>query len=300
MQEHYFPYADWNAQANDVLLKALVKLSDQKINLALALAEASKTSDLILGTARRIDGAIRALRRGNFREVARQLNISPRAVHKTWLEYKYGWMPLLMDVQGAAEFFAQSALPQRQIIRATASISESRKGSDETMAGPYYDRYWPVLESWEGRVQTKCELRAELTDPRAVELQQLGLTNPALYVWERIPYSFVFDWFCSVGDWLTAQTAMVGLTLKTACIAQEEHTYYTWDQPAITPDDGSNLHAYGDRYAWVSRTQYWRRPISVDPELLKPRTVNIGKLGFQRLVTGLALLRANAPRGARI
>jgi hypothetical protein len=56
---------------NAVQLKALTKIADAKVNVAVAYAEARKTSDLILDTARRIDRAYRAFRRGNLAGVAK-------------------------------------------------------------------------------------------------------------------------------------------------------------------------------------------------------------------------------------
>jgi len=296
MQTEFFPYSEWDKQANDALLKALVRISDQKTNLLVALAEAHKTSDLILSTANRLYRSFRAFKRGNFREVANLLNISPRRIHNSWLEYKYGWMPLLMDVKGAAEFFAQKALPERQFVEAVGIVEGTRQGT-RTSSGYYYDRPWPLIQTWEGRVRTKVKLRVELTSPHLSEAQQLGLTNPALVAWELVPFSFVFDWFISVGDWLTAQTALVGVTLKTAAVIHEEHTYYKYFRPAIDPFDGSNDHHYGAREAYDTRVQYWRRPLTVDPSTIQP-TMKFD-LGFQKMITSLALLKGNASRLGR-
>jgi hypothetical protein len=107
-------FDDWAGVVSDqTLLKALSKVADLKANLAVSAAEAKKTSDMIVDRATRILNAARAFRRGNFRKVASLLNLSPRTVHKTWLEYKYGWMPFLLEVKGAAEFFAQQSLGGR-------------------------------------------------------------------------------------------------------------------------------------------------------------------------------------------
>lgn len=298
MQATYFPYSEWDEMQNEALLKALVGISDMKVNLEVSLAEAKKTSDLILGSANRIARSIRALRRGNFREVAKQLNLHPRTVHKTWLEYKYGWMPILQEVQGAAEFFAQRfALPQKNIVSATGIVRRTHKGVINNPGSLYYDRLWPLNETWEGTVVCKVELRGELTSPYAAQLQQLGLTNPALVAWELVPFSFVFDWFVSVGDWLQAQTALFGITLKTAMASFVDHSFYEWEQPAIDPiEAGATVHHYGKRTAWDARVQYWRKPISVDPLLVPPRIRGIQNLSFQRLVSGLALIRATTSR----
>lgn len=289
-QTVFFPYTEWTSQENDALLKALKRIADQKINIAVALAEAKKTSELILGTANRVYRAFRAFRRGNFREVAQVLQISPRTVHKTWLEYKYGWMPLLMDVKGAAEHFAQKSMPRRVVVEVVGISENAREGESTGSYGIYYDRSWPFTETFNARVRTKCKIRLEFTSPFVADLQQLGLTNPALVAWELVPYSFVFDWFISVGDWLVAQTALDGCSVLTCSMSHEEHTYWQKVALAIDPiEAGSTIHHYGTRIATDSRTQYWRRPYGIDPISIKPTVQS--SLSFQKMITSLALLR---------
>jgi hypothetical protein len=50
-----------------------------------------------------------------------------------------------------------------------------------------------------------------IRDASLKQLSQLGITNPALLVWELIPYSFVIDWLIPVGDFLSSLDALVGV-----------------------------------------------------------------------------------------
>jgi hypothetical protein len=45
----------------------------------------------------------------------------------------------------------------------------------------------------------------------------LGLTNPLELIWERIPYSFVVDWFLPIGGWLSTLDADFGWTHRATC-----------------------------------------------------------------------------------
>jgi len=279
---------------NDALVKVLGNIADAKINISVAFAEASKTSNLIYDTARRIDRAYRAFRRGNFQEVARQLNITPKRVHKNWLEYKYGWMPLLMDVKGYAEFFAQQHVGKK--VRFTES-SRAKYTSSKTWTEVYTPFGIPPTAlvshfySYETAVRTR--FWCELDNPHMAELQQLGVTNPALVVWELIPYSFVFDWFVSVGDWLQGLTAMHGVSLRRSMMSSLYDFTYTRVYPPVARSSGSNNYAETGVMTSLRKRQYGRGVPSFNPADLHMRTTSLTSLSFQKLVTSLALIQGS-------
>lgn len=277
---------------NDAKIRCLVKAADTKVNLAVALAEAKKTSDLILDTANRIDRAYRAFRRGQFREVARLLEISPNKVHKTWLKNQYGVQPLLMDVKGAAEFFAQQTVGRAAKFVVSGKSKRSFTKS-KTTVGTAYNGPWVETDTISGFVEAKVKLWLELTSTTASAAQQLGLTNPALFVWEKIPYSFVFDWFIQVGDYLTAVSALDGITIRRAMessITESHHVMTAPDVINIT-NGGSRIDVAGGRYMDTRQRDYLRAVANVSlPQLSVP--VNHQALGFKRMVSGLSLIRA--------
>lgn len=277
---------------NEAKIKALVKAADQKVNVSVALAEAAKTSNLILDTATRVSRAYRSFRRGNLREVARQLDISPNRVHKTWLQYKYGWMPLLMDVKNGAEFFAQQTLGRSTKFVVSAVVNGTKTYSRTTYWGGLGTppTYFYFTESFSGEYRVKVKLWLELTSPTYSTVQQLGLTNPALIVWELVPFSFVFDWFISVGDYLVARSALDGITVRKGMLSIVDATKWFGNNPGCHGSDTNYYYDYGSsQFSW-DRRQYTRSsyvPTSFD--LYPP--VNTNALGFQKLVTSLALLK---------
>jgi len=284
-----------SSMRNEVILKALVKIADAKANLAVSLAEASKTSDLILSNASRFDKAYRAFRKGNLREVAKQLNLKPKSSHKTWLEYKYGWMPLLMEVKGAAEFLAQQALGGRA-PRFSVSATLSDEGSYDNVqnldsVAPGSTRAYKRTLRRKYRVKIWCEI----SNPHLSHMQQLGLTNPALYAWEVIPYSFVFDWFCSVGDWLTGVTALNGITVRRAMISLVSDANISRDTRIAAQRNPTGLTREFGNILTAEGRSYLRDPLSVDPLSLYPPVSN-PFTSVSRLVTSLALLRARSKR----
>jgi hypothetical protein len=308
-----------NVVRNGQLIEVLGKLSDQKANLAVAYAEASKVQKMILQTATRIDTARRALKRGDIASVLQQLNISRSVrkisknyransrkfqkydaqesqVHKTWLEYKYGWKPLLMDVKGTAELFAQHVLgrPLRFSVQGKKSVPFNwAEITPYVPFGGLGTSYY--THTLTGTYTSRVKIWVEITNPHMSALQQMGLTNPALVAWELVPYSFVFDWFISVGDWLKGLSALHGLTVRRALVSNINELKYTYSQPATTVvNSGIGKTCFqGAHYFNDTQRSYGRAPLTVDPLSLYP-PVN-DNLNFNKLITALALLRTQRP-----
>jgi len=295
---------DWAAKRaetnNRVAVKLLGKIADTKVNVAVALAEAGKTSTLIFDIAHRIDKAYRAFRKGDLKGVAKYLNITPKRLKNNWLEYKYGWMPLLMDVKGAAEFFAQQHVVRSPKFVAAAVEKSVITVSSQTMSPAYGGTVadWPqnILETYyyEARLKAWCEL----SSPHLSELQQIGLTNPALVAWELVPFSFVFDWFVEVGNYLEGLTALNGVTVRRACASVVWTKAFSLTQPATVKVSGGTTYTHSARDWLFSERQYTRNVYNVDPLSVYP-PVNTS-LSFSKLVTSLALLQGSNRTKTRI
>jgi len=282
-----------SAASNASILKAFVKVADAKVNIPVALAEASKTSSLILDTAKRIDRAYRAFRKGNLRGVAQNLNITPKRLHKSWLEYKYGWMPLLMDVKGAAEFFAQQHIvrPTRFTVTAVEEVLKTFDTSSNIQGYGGQPGDWHINVFTSCHVKAKTKLWCELTSPHLSELQQLGLTNPLLVAWELVPFSFVFDWFVHVGDYLTGLTALQGVTIRRQVHSTiDSRAWSQYGPPTVRLLSGTTYRHSG--WNWQSSDRrYTRHNNFAAPWGLYPPVDS--KFDFPKLVTSLALIQGS-------
>lgn len=285
-----------------VQLATILKVADAKVNIGVALAEARKTSDLIIDTMHRVNRAYRYLRKGNLKGVARELNITPNRAHKTWLEYKYGWLPLLMDVKGAAEFFAQSYLTRPLRFKVKASENVTKTFDKGTLFTPWGGP--PMITStdfWSRHYKYSGMIWCELTSPHFAELQQLGVTNPALEKWELLPYSFVLDWFISVGGWLEALTAFNGVRVISACTSSVLDEGWIWSSPPTDRQDVSYRYKglTGQNYGLTSR-HYVRNHWVPSPPTFPPVTNYKREFGFAKIATAASLLKGGYRGNARI
>lgn len=286
--------------------RAARKLSGFKVNLAQAFAERKQTANLLISTAMRITRAAVALRQLRFGDVYHALGVTnvpgtllsrERLVRKTkadarlsshWLEYKYGWGPLIQDAYGAAELLAYHAANDLYHERVETSGKRTDSGT-VTYSFPWGTR------SYSKETKTKFIFDYRLESEARVKLAQTGLTNPALLAWELLPYSFVVDWFIPVGNYLEMLDAFSGFELVKGC---EVNLTKTNSQRVFSESWEWNYNSY-----WKVRERHsgsWsRRHVRLDRVVLNsfptqafPGFRNpLGGNPIDRFATALSLLR---------
>jgi hypothetical protein len=205
---------------NKTLQRALLKVQDSKFNLGIFLAESQKTADLISRTAISIARSVQAFRRVNPRlwqqvkrwENGNCLKQNWRKIPRKWLELQYGWNPLLSDVYGAVSFLNKMRSSPGAILHVEANCRDEQMVYQTVTGGPGNESSCRLKY----RVKQQCQigLYYSLNSSALADISSLGLINPALIVWELVPYSFVVDWFMPIGSWLQSLTAATGYSFK--------------------------------------------------------------------------------------
>lgn len=248
---------------------------------AVNMAEREDAVKMIASRCGQIAKSFNALRKGRVIDAANALGISrkilkrdvtgkrwskPKDASKLWLEFHFGWEPLVQDIHQAATLCA-SGLPTKK-VSASASRTESFRGS-----APAYE--WAVS----GGRKHVCRMQAEVSvsNPNLYYANQLGFLNPAAIAWELIPFSFVVDWFTSVGQCLGSLTDFVGLDVKNAFTT----IMYTGSQTAL-------MHQYSGDTTVTSRGVRCRRSLGIRKPI---PVVNRAKgLSLTRGVTAISLV----------
>ncbi len=185
-----------------------------------SLAEFDQTLSMIGSRAKQLLGFARNLRRGNLRGAARSLHMieppkgardwrrHPRGFGGLFLEYHFGWSPLLGDIHDGMRLISEPLPSDGRVSgRGQASASASNEKSFDNGASPYPDRKF-----LSGRFVSRCEIRGltELVNPNLDLLSSLGLVNPAEIAWELFPFSFLIDHVVGIGDFLHSFSDEVG------------------------------------------------------------------------------------------
>lgn len=206
--------------ANDIITligKLRTAIAGSDWNAGVTVAESSKALDLIFDSTKKIASALKAIKRGNisaasaalFRSGHSRVKYSkPTGPKRSFskdisgelLKLQYGVLPLLKDVESAAQFLAHQNLgpgPKRITVRHWSKVQHTFSMS---VGGMSPGKTKSIL---------KGQIAATISDKNVVQLA--GLTDPLSIAWELTPWSFVVDWFIPIGNYLQARALSSGI-----------------------------------------------------------------------------------------
>jgi hypothetical protein len=211
-----------NFMEYQLLEKLTKKVKGHDYHIGVSLAEVDKTASMVTDSLGKITRGVWELSRGNVPGALRawgstakkvkpkagrtvgaiqyvrptrditQSSLRVRDISGQFLALSYGWTPLVQDVFSAAKAFeAISNGPRGVKIKASKKFPVSFLATQNPQG--------LVNQEFEGT------LRRTYTYEQSEELNALrsmGLLDPASILWERLPWSFVIDWFIPIGTYL--------------------------------------------------------------------------------------------------
>lgn len=176
------------------------------------------------------------------------------ALSALWLAYSYAIQPLVFEIRALVEAVQKELGKPGDLITVLRSI---------TVSGDLL----PPSASWEVYKVTgtqhygaECQLRYRVTAPRTALEGSLGLFNPLAVGWELTPYSFVFDWFIPVANFLASLTATVGLEFVDGFVNTKSFTEQEITTCQYVVIDGGKLPTTS-----IRNVCQFRRPLVATP-----------------------------------
>lgn len=213
-------FRSWVIDSN----KHLLRVQSVGTDLAELLATRKDTISMVSTRLMQIARGAQQIKRGQFGRAAKTFGIKkPGKLEKNnfsgnWLEYQYGWAPLVNDVY---TLVVEEALREPPAVPITTVVRDSQQFAEWYLSGNY-------KEFSRRNVTTDITYRFKtLLRPNATVLSaasQSGLTNPALLAWNLMPYSFVVDWFYPVGDMLEALGSLHGIDIVSSTVSYRQRT----------------------------------------------------------------------------
>lgn len=303
-------YPEW--ERNSLYNRALDKLGKKvrgDLDLSVDIAEWKQTKSMITRRGKqlaplgsdltslqtRVNSAVRLEKHvSEFESFVSRLRSTPlkgaamltsrasRMLANGWLEYQYGWRPLMSSIYGVLDESTRRTLNAIKHIKVT---SRKPVQSGNVVKGPP-DSYWRS----EG-VQA-CTISCEFEVPGGFDLTRWGTLNPVGLAWELIPYSFVVDWFVDIGSYLRnlENSLLYQLRFKGGYVSE---LYSAWTVGIIPQqwvvNSSSRRTLYGPMTSSGEKINFYRTLLTSYPAPRRP-TVR-SNLGSTRMLSAAALLR---------
>lgn len=152
----------------------------------------------------------------------RLLRMSSRALRNigsAWLAYRYMIMPLVYSLNDIQKVFYRTA----------TTCDRSRRVINPTSLDPGSLPEHYIRVDVSGDVSVAATVTCKYTSESISRMAGVSI-NPLSTAWEFIPYSFVFDWFYDVGDYITRRFSLNFASSEGACCAIRRNltTSYTF------------------------------------------------------------------------
>lgn len=217
-----------------------------------------------------------------------------------WLEAKFGWTPLYHDVKALWDLLNRPKRPMRETRTANRAYFPSSVNLLRSQTIPYSLTPSYGLSGYSGYEIAQedtivvSNVRGWVAMDHKVAPSRVT-NNPFTSAWELLPYSWVVDYVLGVGDFLAAQSAVLGASAVTSsasyAVTVERTTRWTPVGPYLPNCTNGITHE-----VWSSATKVLRIPAGISNKPVY-RTWSLDQL--RNL---LALLRqgGSARRGLRL
>lgn len=208
-------------RAQNMCYERFVAKIHETAELGLLTAERREAANMMLQRVLTLREGWLALRDGRFKKFLRLMRVrTPLKKHRgmvrnrskqasaLWLEYWFGWSPLLNDIYTAIKLI-DSPYPDQKVF---ASARATDPGEPEKV-NPWGGTY---LEIREHAYSFRMQADVSISNPMLYRAAQFGIVNPAVILWERVPFSFLVDWLIPVGNYLRSYSDFVGLEVRNA------------------------------------------------------------------------------------
>lgn len=223
-------------------------------------AELLQTIRLIKNPASALRGKVfnfeKGLRRVTLRRSFKRLPKKDKIkiLADTWLEYSFGWSPLINDVDDALKAVADAQYATDPELFKTFGYGEDNEVILRGVVS--LGATQPIAE-----IRYRLEKRASVKYLGAWDFSTYALTNQrtgfdmsnwGLAAWEIVPWSFLIDYFSNIGDIISALTLARSGERWTSRTTRQEYRYVA----ESSTKNLSNLYSNGSVVAstWVLRT----------------------------------------------
>jgi len=226
------------------------------------------------------------------------------------LSYQYGWKPLIQDVRSLTDFSAAFKKRMKEVTRIVERGGTRYRHSIGNWSavgtqGPLFisSDNGDLIQA-KSDIKSKCEMWSTVRWSTYVQCSHLigtpeleamvikaigGWQVDASTTWNLIPWSWLVDWYGTMGDFLEANRKVFPFESSACCVMKHTTTTHTWT-PTFYKNVYKNLSG-GSAVIQVD-TKYRNgglgASVSADIPIMSGRQASIlGALGIQRVPRGI-------------
>jgi len=189
---------EWGDLMTEASTKVQANRGKSDANLFESLAELNKAAGILPSL---LGSSLKTLTKKGIIEKAQNTG-------NGYLVYRYGIKPILSDVKAVLEGLKKATGKIRETTRGKAAMEKINtfvRADQNFYGGILYDKNYRTQETVVVRATSLDEYDATLGFNMGFSLKgALGVP------WELVPYSFVVDWFATLGDYLNSHLPAIG------------------------------------------------------------------------------------------
>lgn len=210
--------ADITRAKSIVMANVYAKMNQSALLSGEFMAEFGQTVSMLRHPFQGSISLLAKMARYRAKNLGKTANSAAQATANAWLEYRYGWTPLFMDMGTIVDKCHESLTSgtQRLVFRSAEMLSRTTSKTQATTVGSAPTLGASVRSTAVCTAAVHGGVLCEVSPHTASDtlMQILGIRPRDVLptVWERVPYSFVADWFANIGPWLQAVIPAPGVT----------------------------------------------------------------------------------------
>lgn len=283
--------AEWESLVRLADTKALGNARKALVNLPMIFKERRETLSMIGGKVASMAKGARALQTRSLAEFRKtkpkNRTQAAKRISNEHLEFVFGWLPVIGEIEGAIEFFERDNL---DFIRSRGvqtqfqpdTTSKRTQGVSLSYGSIYFGGGfgWGTMETHstaKSLISVRTALRYKLTTQCAGAAYALGF-EPFGTVYDMIPLSFISGWISNFDYYVRTISPLVGMEFETGSRNRRKHSEVR-NVSIFSRNTSSRQKFYGavsPIYTDETRTRDDREVIFVEPEASLDWDVEVG------------------------
>lgn len=190
-------------------------------NLLMNTVDFKQNRDMVLSrlkrVANRLDDSLYAL--AKYPNASRRWMKSREPLANQVLENDFGWQPVIQDISNGMHQLCQHGVPDTMI-----SVNAKRPFA-ETSYTQYPGEFITISNT--GVVRWRAQYWVAVDNPNLWLLNRAGFLNPQVTMWDKVPWSFVVNWFFNANQLIQQFSDEYGLSVNHTCITRKTSLWHT-------------------------------------------------------------------------